>query len=843
MPLFIVHLPALQTPLTQDMLVDDALVLEMVQTFKRGALGGGVVLLELEIKNPGLVLLAGTGYVAVVDAPTGLLADPETLILARARIKRMPDDFGGDTVRLLLECAPASWKDALRLQANQMVAGAGIQSYVVPTIPDPGQGTIALAFSTAPSTQWSVVAASAIPVITFFQDDLNRTPFSSLINYDVVSVPNALLRATVKDTPAIRAALYSQHSVLVGVSGDKDPTHAVPVAAGALQGGIPGPEGNIDLIINLAGSNLVTAGIAPATSGDTTQGGLPYYDPLIPGPQSDLSISVLDGRSATWYIDPVTHVAVVDDFVTGRRVVDLAPNNQDLGDGDSEQKTAVEEVVQHVKAKLVVDFTQSAVGTTDIANVVSLAGDAGGKFSSLSSFYGGIPASQTGGDLSMGWTVSSPKVLVTTAPSPRLWTGRIFRLTYRLDTLHYLITPRPSGVIGEPPTLGNYQSQWAQGAPYTKDVYEYGHCIVNYHQYYSWLVSYNWSQSRRETCDLVLDLDTQQFALNAQTLDLGPIQISDPNQLSGIPPYQDGIAYNMGDRVLVRGEVWECIANNVIELYHPTTVVRNGVPKTTFAPKYWINLGVSTPMGDPRRPSYFDSPRGKGTIEAVLMRMRAAALKRMAGLRYRKSFPWDVARGITLQDSVRMLVRDGQRLIPVVGKVEELRRFVSGDSGAQVDVTISVCVGTGRHDVLQEKPETYVQGGYVDESYTPQNAPSYVAGVLPGYSYTGTLNGDIEYVLSASNAADPIDAFRLSDPNYIVLSVTRHNSASDQLAQVSRLIANNQNPQQVANAYPTTLDAPLRPLRSQGVLQRQYTLHAQLTWSPRGIDLVNGGEP
>lgn len=361
--------------------------------------------------------------------------------------------------------------------------------------------------------------------------------------------------------------------------------------------------------------------------------------------------------------------------------------------------------------------------------------------------------------------------------------------------------------------------------------------------YNSWFFGYNVTQVRREAVDIVLDMDVQPFALGEDTLDLGTIQLMDVNSIDGVDPFQDGVAYNTGDRILLRGRDYQCLADRVIGVFKLTTQVKNGVPSTTVTTPYWQDLGVSTPMGDPRNPSYFSTVRGRKNIEAALMRCRAAGLKRLQAFRVSKVFPWAVGRDLSLRDEVRMLIRDGEAILPVRGKIEELVRRVDGGGVASVEVTITVCLGSGRNDAVAPVTTPYANG-YATAAYTASVPTSYVSTAVPGFVAAGTSGErDIEYSLSGDSLREPIDFFKLSDPSYACLSAVFNNGLEDQMAKVQSLIGQNRSPQYVTQDYPSTLSITMRPLRTEGNLQRALFCHAALTRVPRGVDMISGGEP
>lgn len=830
MPVYVVPLANLQDPITQAMLVGDGDVLRFEQTLKRGLVG----VAEIEVRNPGLRVLNQLRNLAVVETPTGLLAD--AVVLCRARIARIPDDLGSRTIRLVLECAPASWKQDLRAAANASVAGAGIPVYKVPVIPDPGVGVVAVGFARSVGAPWSAVRDNAVAATAFFQTDLQRQPFSSLYTWQVLTATNALLTVTVPDTPAVRDAARYGSAVLIGISGDKNPRNAVLYAAGAAAGRRPAPGGMVDLTVNLAAVNLSAAGIAPKVRGDQTALGLPYFDPLLPGSREDLTTGALEARSETWYLDPVTHKISLDDFTKGGRVVDLG----DLGDHGTETRTVVAAgPARTVKLRLICEFSQTAFGVCNVAPWVSQFAGSYGTFTTLTlpAQGTGIPASASGGDLNFGWGDRGPIITTGTDLSAKFLTGRSFEVTYRDNVHHWVPYTDEYG-------QARLRSSWELGRPYVRRIDESAHFVVYSVDYVQWLKTFSFSQLRRETVDLILDVPAQPFAVQGEPIvDLGVMQLADVNGIEGALPYAEGIAYNRGDRVLFKGRLYECMADNVVSLFVNTVKVVNGIPQVTQTTPYWRDLGAGTPMPDPRLPSYFDTGRGRGTIETALNRMRATALQRLSCLHYGKSYAWSDARTVQLTDEVRALFRDGAGPLAVRGKVEEIRRVIVGEGPSYIHIVTTPMIGTGRNDRLTPKKTAYVGSGYVAPRYTNSNKPLYVTDSTPGRSVSGTVGTDVEYVLTSSTLFEPVQALRLSDPSYSVLSVKYRNPAETQIARSRARIAANRSPDRVTQEYPTTLDVAMRPLRTEGNIPRNYVCHALLTVSPRGVDNINGGEP
>ncbi|MGW9821949.1 hypothetical protein ACUXK4_004538 [Methylorubrum extorquens] len=810
MTAYVVPLATLQQPITQDMLVDDGEVLRFTQTLKRGA----VPLAEVELRNPGFSLLQQVGYLAVVETPTGLLADAE--ILCRARMVRVPEDVGSLKAVIYLECAPSTIKEDLRVTANNSVLGAGIDPYVVRVVPDPGPGVIALAFAPTVAGPWDRFKAGAVAVQGFFQQDLVRTP-RRYVSWQVLTVTNAVLTLTVPDSAAARDAARTGAAALIGVSGDRDPTHATLYVAGKVMAVKPAPGGKIDVVVNLADTTLADAGIAKPVGVDPTSAALPFYDPLFPGNRDDLTSAAIEARYADWHVHPVTHAITLQDRLAPLRRVDLA----DLGVGGSQKIRPLASPVKRVKAKLVVEYAQRSYGRVDLASLVALVDTSTLQQDSQ------LPASESGGDLNFGWGDAKTLTRVSYALGPSIRTGRTLAVTYRDDVAQ--VTKDANGNVSNV----TYQ----QGVPYTLAHAEFAAMVVYHVRYITLQKSYDYNQVRREVVDVVLDVDTQDVALGDTELDLGTIQLGDVLRVPGVEQWRDDVIYSMGDRVLFYGRVYQCIVPSAKYLFVPITRKRNGGITTTYETPDWRDLGTGAPLQEMRLPSYVDTYRGRGSLEVLINRMRAAGLKRLAAMEVTKTFPWSAGRGLQLTDEISCLVRDGDTVQPVTAMPEQITKTLSGSEPCRVEVVLHASVGTGRNDKVKPTPTSYVQPGYVAAAYTTSVAPQYLATQTEQAPVVGTVGGDVEYVLTSDPLVQPVEALRLGDPSYACLSIKTNNAASRQYGTLLALAASGADVRATPQASPTTLDIAMRPLHTEGSIVRNFVCHAALVRSPKGVDL------
>lgn len=245
----------------------------------------------------------------------------------------------------------------------------------------------------------------------------------------------------------------------------------------------PSFTGSLDVLVNLGSTALTASGLADAAPADLTAVALPYYEPLFTGNQDDLSSTVLEGRSATWHIDPVTHAITLRDTVAGARVVDLG----DRGDAASERRHVVERPVSRVKMRVVAEFQQTAAARVDVAPLVSLA--AAGYSGEVQSLSYAVPQpSATGGNLDFGWSSGSPKVEMKQTLGLKRPSGRTFKVTYREDVMSWSYHQSSSGA-----TLAD--SVWTQGPEEVVEHEEYYQPVVAHITYLNWIKSCTFTQT------------------------------------------------------------------------------------------------------------------------------------------------------------------------------------------------------------------------------------------------------------------------------------------------------------------------------------------------------------
>ncbi|MCJ2015575.1 hypothetical protein [Methylobacterium sp. J-076] len=823
--LHLVHLLGLQDPITDASLAGAVDVLEFRLTERRGQEAEA----SLKIRNPGLSILTRSTNVAVVESPDGTVANAK--ILCRARVVAAPKSLTGNEATLELKCSSPSFQTDLQTAANAACSGAAIPPWTVRVVPTPDPGSIGVVFTGTPGSvaSWGNLRAGAIKVRSFFQEDLVRSVYAR-VPWNTINATNALLVLTLPATAAAaaRAAAQAGQFALIGVSGDSDATHGAFYTYGVVMRLVPGLDGTVDVYVNLADPKLTGSGFAYA-AGDPGLAGLPFYDPLYGGDVNDLATTALEARAAAWHVDPVTHAITLEPLLTGP-VVDLGG----LGDDASTDSSTGQSPVKAVKFRVVAEWEQHAAGPVDIASVIATAASPSGFISSMQD-----KVVEGGSDQKLdfqgwsGWTKGDWRQVSVLSQSAPFFTGRTIQATYQDYTVH----------PGYTDDQGNYQAPTTTyGDPYTYVHSETGNFNIRSVRYTAAWVAYEYSQPRREVVDFVLDCQAQVTVQATETATLPTVNLGDLLVAAGIAPYAPETVYSTGDRVSLFGRVWESLVDGNIRFYEPVSKASAGISGLSVSVQYlpvnWRDLGTLAPMPDPRAPSFFDTDRGRGCLQHALCRMGAAALRRLEMISISRTYPWTLARDLTLHQRVRLLFKDGDKATPMVGKVTVIERVVTGES-ATVRLTMAVPLGTGANGTVDAAGRTTPFAPV--QAVAPQNpllAPSVAA-----TSSIITVGGNIEAVVTPDDLVLPVDAYRLSDPWYAVGEVFVDNQADRQMALALSRAASGGDPRAVTRDYPTTLRVNMRFMVSHAVIERIYRVHAALLTSPRGIDLAGGGEP
>lgn len=180
---------------------------------------------------------------------------------------------------------------------------------------------------------------------------------------------------------------------------------------------------------------------------------------------------------------------------------------------------------------------------------------------------------------------------------------------------------------------------------------------------------------------------------------------------------------------------------------------------------------VDSYIGDVRRNRYFDTDRGRQSLEHLIMRARAPLLARARAIDVQFQVPFD--RGIALSCRKSASMRDDR--LPggvAAGKVKAYSLVADGDGATYAAVTIGCSVGRDGSIMPDDGNPDYVDEGYVDPPYQ-----EYEGGLIVPTA------GDVGYVLAASYAIadDGVNLAQINPADYL-LNISIEGGLDEQMA-------------------------------------------------------------
>lgn len=558
----------------------------------------------------------------------------------------------------------------------------------------------------------------------------------------------------------------------------------------------------------------------------------PYRDALF-GRMERLGDDLVENRTIHYRFDPVTHAVTVHEDRDVDGVVNIGENY----DPATFRRTLKPGSVSKVKMRLQCDVQQEAAGFCDIARIVDTAG-----VTSLTGYQQNLQSSLGAG---YGWTMETPVLSTQNLQTPGLWTGDVVRVTYRLA--------RQTNIGTE--AVPNWQTSYEPA--YTLDHWRYQTYDYTRTYYRKWIIRYSYSQSRREYCDITLNvpISSEEVTGIRQTLVLPTITISDiysifqenyrtDNDLDPIAPlpilpFEQGRIYQAGERVTVNGEAYEAL--EAVGVFWLVRIVGN-TALTSIDPR-WKNLNLRAPVYNKTPGTFFDLPRGKAAIAHAILRMRTKAMDLLFDTVQltvdRDDYPtWDVG------NEVHFLIpgNEYEPMRAAVGRVKEIVEDLS-DEGDTVTLTIDLGKGVG----LDQTARPAAIDTYADFDYFGPNS---------AYIYRGTqwytAGRDIEWTYDADPLIQPVEVNRLRDPLYSVLSINYSGSHVEQIqaieaasrytfgpiaVPVTGIIPVYQGGGAKAPTLPTTKVSPvMRSLAEQRTIKRFIRVNANLLYSPKGME-------
>jgi hypothetical protein len=611
----------------------------------------------------------------------------------------------------------------------------------------------------------------------------------------------------------------SDRCIIVSESVTGDPADAVVIARARIEtpvGDIFAPTQTLSLVCAPEDISAV------ANADDGTEDGaiMVFARTLVSKPETCLLLDDTDkddpatyllGRSAVYYIDPVTHEVSLSDMITGDRIINMSAAHFHDDQGYPEVELVEGQgPVGRARVTLRAGWTQQAKGRCDIAARL------GDVWTYSPDFITDADTDMPNGvdlDLGAGWSLGPSRVYHTSFDGPTFFSGRVFEQdyvdqgTYAPDT-----SPQTYSMI------------------HKEQINLIGHVVRFQHVF----LEYEYTQEREELVHVVVDLPVQGVAGAETEIDEGEVSTIDLHEEPGAEVYDTGDWYQ-GDHVVYGGKRYECLEDHV---------------STSFWQKpddfQWHYLGP-TPEGYSHHPywkqvpsqavlrngdyAFADKDAGQEVIGHLVARLRKKLLERARSLHITLTYPWHLARDITLRDSVMVTVPwvadNSTRL--VVGKVIRLQKHW-GEDGQWIVVKIAVSLAQG----VDGEPVGGLLQGYTADDYF---ADDYTE-ALPADAFS--VAGDTTFIVDADKVKRPIDTGFLPSPTYSVRRVVKENQQPEQHAVAVAAASRRKDCRRAVQEKPTRLKVSMIPLVSENLLSRRIFVAGQVVKATRGIDLING---
>jgi hypothetical protein len=493
---------------------------------------------------------------------------------------------------------------------------------------------------------------------------------------------------------------------------------------------------------------------------------LPYWDPVfIQADQRDNPDAVLEGRTALWHVDRVTHEVTISDIVEGEDGGAVVTDHF----YDSLQLSYREAPATAINCKATIQYKQQAGGVVDFTDEIYKAFLAEGSAEKgfLKSYTGGgllstwpKPGTSIGGGWSVGtsfiaridgqfapeWNyvitvatggVKAPGILptVVTVDTSSMDEGDITfepGIIILADGSRVTEAPLgtlPAGYMGESPD--------DTGGPMNVGFPLWCMSGVMY-------ADYKVARDRVEVVTFTMTADVQplisdevealKFEVSTKDVDQ-PVDLFDVlepgtgtgyqiNRVGGYPAGTSTLLVDTGTGTILTGD---SIIFADGQRYRVTTGLSDG--RIVISPPLWRSALNNAPfsidqtprgglpIGDTRRASYMLTDRGHQSLEYLIAVCRAHLTARARAVTVACEIPFDAAIPLTLRQS-RTIVDDRLPGGQATGKVTSYRFSVDGDSGTAKGVfSIGCTVGRGAVLTVPAGIPTYVADGYVADGY------------------------------------------------------------------------------------------------------------------------------
>jgi hypothetical protein len=401
----------------------------------------------------------------------------------------------------------------------------------------------------------------------------------------------------------------------------------------------------------------------------------PYWDPVfLDEEKRDDADAILEGYSASWHIDPVTHEVSISDWLNGEDGLEVF----DAADVfyRSLDVTFNEAPLTSVKVDASVDWTQKATGTVNIGSRTFI-GDG---------FLSGWP--KTGSQLSGGWSVAIGTTSGGTADTGNTKWGFHYKNVTKYRELNndeiVTLDVEYNGPRGTRPGEGIelqtdhtvVRSDQEKGIGFSENISQTRLVSLTSAVRTELVLRYDAARKRTERLSFTLAADTQPILGSSESEAVDSISIT---------------GADVGTPIVIR----DALTGEII------TDSDSGIP----------------PIEDASRRSYFPTDHGRWSIEYLIMLARTRLIWRSRAV----SIPFECkfSRAIALSLRKSALVADA-RLSggEAAGKVIALEISAVGSTGRMSGkVTIGCAVGYGTAIDESDGGIGYIEPGYIEAGY------------------------------------------------------------------------------------------------------------------------------
>lgn len=321
---------------------------------------------------------------------------------------------------------------------------------------------------------------------------------------------------------------------------------------------------------------------------------LPGYDPLTIDPERrDDPAEILDGFFKTVWCDPITHeLQIVDLFGVGLPEMTIADPDFPGAIGDAPAK-----LISRVDGTIAVEWIERRGGEINFTDIIK------------GEFEGDLVSTLTPDQFEDAW----PKVGETIGGDSGYVVSK--STIRRMDPGELPEEPTTVGPVHGSSGVYNYVVDPNLTAP-TATEFD----LVRYYHDVELQVLWGVAQKRVEIVRFTLE--NAAAATSGGDVEYLDIKLGDVSIDEITPPWEPGTAYEVDDIRLVGAVCWKCTVDHVSGTeFNADLFTTDG---SGGAMQRWNRLPTNqSPIGSPSATSYFQTARGRATIDACLLKARA----------------------------------------------------------------------------------------------------------------------------------------------------------------------------------------------------------------------------